>query len=169
MGSRTSVTVRELVICSMLTAILLISKAVLSFLPNIELISFFCILYTLYFGKKALLIIGCFIAVEGLAFGFGMWWFGYLIAWPLLWAISMSLRKIRSVLLWTVVSGAFGLLFGMLCAIPYLFVGGLSAAASYWLAGIPFDLTHCFGNCVVMALLYHPMRRLFDRCFPAHA
>ena len=56
------------------------------------------------------------------------------------------------------ISGIFGLLFGFLCAIPYLFVSGLAGAFAYWIAGIPFDLIHGIGNFVIMLVLYYPIR-----------
>jgi energy-coupling factor transport system substrate-specific component len=40
-----------------------------------------------------------------------------------------------------------------------LFVGGWTAAFSYWVAGIPFDISHCAGNAVSVMVLYHPLRR----------
>jgi energy-coupling factor transport system substrate-specific component len=60
------------------------------------------------------------------------------------------------------VSAVFGLSFGALCAIPYLFTGtdlqsGLSIAFGWWVAGIPWDIAHCVGNFVLMLLLYKPL------------
>ena len=93
----------------------------------------------------------------------GIWWVSYLYIWSILALIVLALRKMDSALLWAVVSGAFGLSFGVLCAIPYLISGGLYAAFSYWSAGIPYDILHCAGNFVLTLALYRPLSHLLKR------
>ena len=61
------------------------------------------------------------------------------------------------------IAGGFGLLYGALCAIPYFFMGGLAAAISYWIYGIPFDLIHGISNVCIMLLLWKPMGKVFAR------
>ena len=58
------------------------------------------------------------------------------------------------------VSGLFGLSFGLLCAIPYIFTSGLYGAFAWWVAGIPWDLVHGISNFVIMLVLYEPMKRV---------
>ena len=63
------------------------------------------------------------------------------------------------------VSGVFGLFFGMLCAIPYFFIGlagggmanGFRHMFAWWVAGIPFDLIHGASNFALMLVLYRPV------------
>lgn len=57
------------------------------------------------------------------------------------------------------VAGLFGLCFGALCSIPYIFIGGWAMAFSYWISGLPFDLVHCAGNFVLTLVLYKPLHR----------
>ena len=140
----------RLVIMAALSAILLIGQLGMAFLPNIEVVSTLIILYT-------------FVLLEGVVFGFGIWWVSYLYIWSILALIVLALRKMDSALLWAVVSGAFGLSFGVLCAIPYLISGGLYAAFSYWSAGIPYDILHCAGNFVLTLALYRPLSHLLKR------
>ena len=87
----------------------------------------------------------------------------YLYAWPMLALVTWFVRKKDSVMLYSVISGLFGLFFGALCSIPYLFIGGPSMMFSWWIAGIPFDLIHGASNFVIMLLLYKPTRRVMDR------
>ena len=68
-------------------------KYALSFLPNIELTTFWIIVFTLYFGRKILFVIPAFILLEGSIYGFGLWWFMYLYAWPLLVLLTWIFRK----------------------------------------------------------------------------
>ena len=50
-------TVKELVLIALLSALLLVFQVGLSFLPNIEVVSLLVILYTLFFKNKTLYII----------------------------------------------------------------------------------------------------------------
>ncbi len=87
----------------------------------------------------------------------------YLYIWSILALIVLALQKLDNAVLWAVVSGAFGLLFGALCAIPYLISGGIGAAFAYWSAGIPYDILHCGGNFALTLILYKPLTRLIRK------
>lgn len=150
----------QLVTMGALSGILLAGQLGLAFLPNIEVVSTLIILYTLTYKKRVFPVILTFVLLEGIVFGFGIWWISYLYVWNILALITLALQKMDSALLWAVVSGAFGLLFGALCAIPYLITGGPGAALAYWSAGIPYDILHCGGNFVLTLVLYRPMLRL---------
>ena len=63
--------VRDLVIQALLGAILFAVQVALSPLPNIELVSILCLVYTLTFGVRALGAIYVFVLLEGLLYGFG--------------------------------------------------------------------------------------------------
>ena len=147
----------------MAVAVIEACKLVMQGLPNIEVTSFFVMLFTLVLGRKMLLVVPAFTLIEGCIYGFGIWWVMYLYAWPLLAFITWTLRKKDSVVLYSLVSGIFGLCFGALCSIPYLFIGGPAMMFNWWIAGIPFDLIHGASNFVVMLLLYKPVRRVMDR------
>ena len=118
------------------------------------------IITTLCFSWRALFSVALFVLLEGLIYGFGIWWISYLYAWPLLVPIVIFFRKSDSALFWAVIAGAHGLFFGAMTAIPYLFIGGREAAVSYWISGIPFDLLHCAGNFVVTLILLNPLLKL---------
>ena len=49
-----------------------------------------------------------------------------------------------------------------MCAIPYLFVGGIRTAFAWWVAGIPFDIIHGISNFILMLILYKPLRKVLD-------
>lgn len=161
---KTLTQVQGLVIMAFCSAILVIAQVGLAVIPNVELVSLLCIIYTLYFRKKAIVIIYVFVAVEGIIFGFGLWWFSYLYVWTILWAITMIVSKwTKSFVAWAIISGFFGLFFGMLTAIPYLFMGGIAMAFTYWVNGIAFDIAHCVGNVVTAVLLFKPLCFVFTR------
>ena len=167
MAARSGPTIREIAVMGLCAAILIavqVAKAVLlPFLPNIELVSPLIIVYTLAFRRRVFYVIYTFVLVEGLIWGFNIWWIPYLYVWTLLALAALLLRSMKHPLGWAILAGAFGLLFGALCAIPEIFVGGLAFALSWWVNGIPFDLVHGVGNFVLCFLLIRPLTRLFDR------
>lgn len=147
---------RELVLYAILGAVMYGGKMALSFLPNIEPVSLLVIVYTLAFGRKALWPIYVYIALELVTWGISAWSVNYLYVWLILFLLTRTLRHMESPLSWAVLSGSFGLCFGLLCAPVYGFIGGWGYAVSWWLSGIPYDLLHCVGNFAITLLLYKP-------------
>ncbi len=162
-NSPMKVTVKDITLIGLMIAIIEVSKVLMMNLPNIELTSFWIIMFTLYFGNKILYVIPAFILIEGAMFGVGMWWIMYLYAWPILALITWIFRKKDSVWIWAAISGIFGLMFGLLCSIPYIVLSGVYGAFASWIAGIPYDITHCVGNFVLMMILYHPIRNVMNK------
>lgn len=150
-------TMKDIALIGVMTATLEVGKTTLAFLPNVEIVSLFIILYTLFFGKKTLYAIVCFVLLEGCLHGFGLWWIMYWYVWPLLSLFTWLLRKYASAFTYALLSGVFGLFFGAFCAIPYLFIGGPKTALSWWVAGIPYDIIHCIGNFVLCLILFQPL------------
>lgn len=155
--------VREIVMIALMVASIEVAKLTLSFLPNIELVSLFIVLFTLFLGPKVYYAIFTFVVIEGLLFGFGIWWFMYLYIWPLLATISLLLQKKESNLFWAITTGTFGLFFGALCSIPYFIIGGPQMALSYFISGIPFDIIHCISNFIITLILFNPLYTMLQR------
>ena len=168
MGREQKLSVKDIAQIGMMIAIIEVCKVAIAGIPNVELTSFWIIMFTLYFGRKIIYVIPAFIMIEGLMYGFGLWWIMYLYAWPILALVTWKLRKMESALSFSILSGIFGLLFGLLCSIPYIFIGsagadlsaGIATAFAWWIAGIPWDLVHGAANFVIMLILYHPMMRV---------
>ena len=156
--------VRKITRIALLSAILYVSKVALEFLPNVELVSLLTVLYTLVFGKEAFLIVTVFNLFELIQWGFGTWWVSYLYVWPLLVLITLLLKKIikEEFLIWSVVSGLFGLIFGSLFAIVYLPVDPAYALA-YWISGLPWDVWHGVCNFVLMLVIGKPLYLLLKK------
>lgn len=95
----------DLTLMGMMVAVMEVSKLALSFLPNIELVSFWIILFTLFFRWRVLFAIPAFVLVEGLLYGINLWWISYLYAWPLLALAAWLFRRQESVLFWSILSG----------------------------------------------------------------
>lgn len=151
---------RDMCFLALMGALMLASQVAMAALPNIHIVALLITITTLCFSWRALFSVALFVLLEGLIYGFGIWWISYLYAWPLLVPIVIFFRKSDSALFWAVIAGAHGLFFGAMTAIPYLFIGGREAAVSYWISGIPFDLLHCAGNFVVTLILLNPLLKL---------
>lgn len=148
--------IKELTVYAVLAVILLLGQVALAPLPNIEIVSLLVIVYSTVYRWKTLIILYVFALLEGVLFGFGIWWISYLYVWTILMTLSILLAPVlkdRS-FLWAGLAGLFGLAFGSLTAIPYLFTGGPSFAIAYIISGLMFDLLHAGGNLVVTFLLY---------------
>ena len=157
--------VKDIVLIALLSALLLISQVALAPIPNVELVSLLLILYTMFFQKKTLYIIYGFVLLEGILYGFGMWWFCYLYVWTILWGITMLFQHEQNALFWALISGFFGLAFGTLCSVPYFLTGGIEMGLSWIVSGLPFDITHGIGNFVVTLLLFRPLHYIFTRVY----
>lgn len=148
---------------ALLGALMFVSQVVMAALPNVHIVAVLVIVTALCFRWRALYAVAIFVLLEGLVYGFGLWWISYLYTWPLLAAVTVLLGQSGSALFWSFIAGIFGLCFGALCAIPYLLAGGWAAAVSYWLAGIPFDLIHCASNFLMTLILFKPLSLVTHR------
>ena len=151
-----------MVLCGLLAAILFVLQVVFGFLPNVEPVTILIIIFTLVLGRKTLVIIYTFALLEGIFYGFGIWWIMYLYVWTILYFIVRLMRKNESVVIWAVVGGGFGLAFGALCAIPYA-VAGEIGGISWWTAGILFDIFHGVGNFFIILILFKPVYNIVSR------
>lgn len=165
-----SLYVRDVTQIGLMVALIEVCKLTLAFLPNIELTTFWIIMFTLYFGRKIYFVIPVFIFIEGLIYGFGLWWIMYLFVWPLLAFLTRLLQKHSSVLTWSILAGCFGLAFGLLCAVPYFFLATTGTLAirfqvtfAWWIAGIPWDIVHGISNFILMSQLYRPLKNVIER------
>ena len=118
-----NISVQDLCLTGIMVAIIEVCKVALTFLPNIELTTFWLILFTIVFGRKSVFTVPVFILIEGCMYGFGNWWIMYLYTWPLLVCVTYLFRKQESVLLWSILSSIFGFLFGLFCSVPYFVMG----------------------------------------------
>ena len=156
---------RELTLFGVLGALTFAAKYVMSALPNIEPVSLMVMLFAVVFGRKCLYPIYLYVMLEFLFYGLNLWSINYLYIWVVLALGAYLLRKMEHPLGWAILSGTFGLLFGALCGIVDVFIGGFGYAVAKWVSGIPFDISHCIGNFVIALLLFKPMRQLMQKLY----
>ena len=154
--------IRQLALFAILGALTFGAKFAMSGLPNIEPVSLMVMLFGAVFGTQAVYPIGVYIAIEFLVYGPGLWNLCYLYIWFVLAATAYLLRKMESALGWAVLSGGFGLAFGLLCAPVDMVAGGAAYAMGKVITGIPFDIAHCVGNFVIALTLFCPLRKRME-------
>lgn len=158
--------IKEMTLIALLSAILTISKEILAFLPNIELVSFLLILFGRHFKlvhSLSIATIFCFLQI--VLYGFGDWSIMYFIMWNGLVMISFYTKNIfKNEHQLSLFSGAYGLVFGLFFAFPYL-IFSFEAALSYWLKGLFFDLIHGVGNYLIMLVLYEKTDKYIGEIF----
>ena len=152
-----AITTRDIALIGIALTIIEVTKFALSFVPGIEVVSLLFIIYTLFFRKKIVYVIPAFCLLEGVLYGFGIWWFMYLYIWAILAVVTYLFRNRTSIWFWSILSGIYGLLFGLLCCPVYLATGGISMAISWWVAGIPTDIIHGISNFIICLMLFKPL------------
>lgn len=141
---------------ALLGSLLYASQVALAAIPNIEIVTLLIVVFTKNLGKDGIYACFVYVCLTALTWGFGIWWLTYLIVWPLFSLIVYKLRKNDSWIIWAIVNAVFGLCFGAIFALPYVFVSP-SYALMYWISGIPFDITHCVGNFFIALILGKPL------------
>lgn len=156
---------RQIALFGMLGALTFGAKVAMSGLPNIEPVSLMVMLFAVVFGWKALYPVYLYVALEILLYGFNWWNINYLYIWTILAVVAILLRKMKNPFLWALVSGVFGLSFGLLCSPVYAVMGSFDYAIRWWIAGIPFDVPHAIGNFVIALVLFAPLRKLLTQLY----
>ena len=156
---------RQIALFGVLGALTFGAKVAMAGLPNIELSSLLVMLFAVVFGWKAIYPVYLYVTMEILLYGIGFWNVNYLYVWGILMAAAVGMRRLKHPIWWALLSGLFGLSFGLLCCPPYAVMGGFSYAIRWWIAGLPFDYIHGAANFVAALVLFVPMRRLLEKLY----
>ena len=156
-------TIREITLFAVLGAMMFALQVVMAPLPNIEPVSLLVMIFAAVFGWKALYPVYVFVVMEILFYGISTWNIYYLYVWAVLAFAAILMRKQTQPLAWALLSAVYGLMFGALCGIVDIFIGGFGYAAAKWVSGIPFDLLHCGGNFVIALIIFRPLRRALEK------
>ena len=85
--------VLRLVLSGLMGALLVVSKQAMSGLPNIEPVTLLVILFALELPRETPGAVTVFILLQGVLYGFGLWWAMYLYVWYLLALLAWLLRR----------------------------------------------------------------------------
>jgi len=163
------ISIKEMVIFSMLGALMYSTKVIMEFLPNIHLLGMLTMVFTLTYRKKALYPIYVYVLINGIFVGFATWWIPYLYLWTVLWGVTMLLpknmpKKIQPIV-YMLVCASHGFLFGTLYAPAQAILFGLNfkGMIAWIIAGLFWDMVHGISNFFVGILivpLVHLLRKL---------
>jgi hypothetical protein len=137
-------------------------KLVLSFLPNIEIVTILCALFGYVFGWLGVIAAVVFVCVEPLIYGFGGWIITYIIYWPLVAFIFMLLNRLGIKNRWLLTAVAVGLtlFFGILSSVvDTAFLLGVNKfyfknLIIYYLRGLIFYIVQIVCNATLFPLLF---------------
>ena len=162
------ISVREMVIFSMLGALMYVSKMLMEFAPNVHLLGVFTVTFTTVYRWKALYPIYVFVFLVGLFNGFSILWIPYLYLWAVLWGMTMLLpkkmpNKVRPIV-YMVVCALHGYLYGTLYAPFQAICFGLNfkGMVAWIVAGLPWDCIHGTSN-LIAGILIVPLATLLGK------
>ncbi len=156
-------TLREGVLLALFAALMIVSKEVLAFLPNVEIVTLLIILITHNIGAKSLWSVYVFCIVQTLLYPPGTWVISYFYVWAILVFAVLALKKYSGTLVYTVLAALFGISFGVLSSVPNFIIGGFGYGVSWIISGLSFDLVHCAGNAVSVFLLFAPLDKVLKK------
>ena len=169
-GKSARLSIREIAELSLFCALMVAGKECLRLIPNVHPVTLLLLLATAVYGAKALYPAFGFALLEIALYGagddaeaLGLRPVMYLYVCPIVVLAALPFRRSESRALWAAIAGLHGLCFGVLCAIPYFFIGGWQMAFSWWVSGIPYDVIHCVSNTVLVFVLFPPLRRALER------
>ncbi len=161
--------VLEMTVYAMLGGMMYASKLIMEVLPSIHLLGLFVVVLTVVYRRRALYPIYVFVFLQGLFWGFAVWWIPYLYIWTVLWALIMLLpRRIPrrlAIPVYATVAALHGLAFSVLYApVQALAYGYDLPMTLVWIAqGLPFDITQAINNFCFVAFLSQPLITLLTR------
>ena len=146
-------------------------KLILTFLPNVEVVTLLTALYGYAFGVWGVISAVVFVCIEPLIYGFGSWVISYFIYWPLVALVFMLLARLRARSRWLLTGVALVLtvFFGVLTSLvdTGLFLGYYDRFfyrfSITYMRGISFYMTMLITNAVAFPTLFPPLYRAISR------
>lgn len=163
--------IRSLVLVGILAATISCGKIILSFLPNIEIVTLLCALYGYVFGPLGIAASFLFVCIEPLLHGFDLWVISYFLYWPCVAAVFWLLGRLRiqNRVVLTAAALLLTLWFGVLSALVDvgLFSGNYNhfwtRFTIHYLRGVGFYATQFICNAVAFPLLFRPVAQRLKR------
>jgi hypothetical protein len=152
----------SLALVGIMAGILECSKLILSFIPNVEVVTILSALFGYVFGWIGVLSTVVFVCIEPLIWGFGTWMISYFIYWPLVSLVFLFLSRLRVKNRWLLTLAALILtaFFGVLTSLVDLglfsgfFDNFIQRFIVYYARGAVFYLIQLICNAVLFPLLF---------------
>lgn len=156
----------RLVVIALLSALLVVVQVALAVVPNVELVSLLILIYALLLPlPTALSIVGIFVTLEFIVWGFGDWVIGYYWIWPI-WVLLVYFTKWFNKddpHRWALLGAFWGILFGVLFSLHHGILYGMTYSYAYWIRGISFDIVHAISNYILILLSYRVIFKVLKR------
>lgn len=153
----------KLTLLALLSALAVVSRYALAFLPNVQPVTSLIIICGLFLGPLAAIIMAILTTfLSNILLGMGIWTIWQVVAWGLIGVISGLLGKSKRRLptLVVVIFAAFsGYFYGLIISLVTYQVAG--KFWPYYLAGLPFDTYHAIGNVAIILIFYPIVSRFF--------
>lgn len=172
--SKSTYLIKKLVLIAVLGASLNVVKFALMYIPNVEAVTLFIVIYTYVFGLTTSIpatLVFC--VIEGFLFGFDpSWLIAYFIHWPFIAVVAAfcKLLKIKFPLLIAVIIGLATALFGFQSTFIYYWTGGAIGKPGwvdrYWMtymAGIWFYVAEVASALVMITFLFKPLVKVLTK------
>lgn len=160
---------RDIAVFSVLSAMMLLSRISMQWLPGVHPLGLLIAVSTLTYGRRALVPLYAYILLDGVFAGFSMWWMPYLYIWLPLWGMFMLLGRLEcspkiKAPLYMLACGLHGLSFGLLYAPAQALMFGFNfrMTMAWVIAGLPFDMVHALSNFAIGSLIL-PLSILLKR------
>ena len=172
--SKSTLLIKRLVLIAVMGASLNVVKFALMYIPNVEAVTLFIVIYTYVFGlSMSLPATLVFCVIEGFLFGFDpSWLIAYFIHWPFIALVSYGckLLKIKNPILIAIIIGCATALFGFQSSFIYFLTGGavgkegwLKRYWIYYMAGIWFYVAEVASALVMVSCLFKPLTKVLTK------
>lgn len=168
-GNTKRIDIREITLIGLLSALCVVSRIMLQFLPNIKPVTSIIILISCWLGWRfgvKLAVISA--SISNLILGMGPWTIFQIFAWAVIALFSGLIGKLsisKSITFMACFSFFSGYIFGLFVSFEKMIYGGFKVYLTYYLAGLYFDTLHAMGNFIFMIVLYHPLKNLLSKHF----
>ncbi|NLY62700.1 MAG: hypothetical protein GX074_02430 [Erysipelothrix sp.] len=155
----------RLIQTAFLSALLIVSKELLSVLPNVEIVTLLIMAYTYVVGVRGSIYIAIiFTLIQAFIYPPHLWILTYFIIWPLLVIISGLLKKVNASNLSLAIAAAiFGLSFGAVDSLVNILIYGPQTFYAMWLRGLPWDIIHAISNYLTVLILFKPIKNSLEK------
>lgn len=156
---------KRIVRIAMLSAILVLGKLALSFIPNVEVVTACTLIFAFVFGGEAIAAAFIFCIADMFLYSFALdVALSYFTYWPLLATAGIVARCMgaKSAYVYAIIGVLGSLAFGVITSLYYALVYRMPVLP-YFLAGIPFYALQMASALAFILVAFSPLTKLLSR------
>lgn len=155
----------RLTLMSMLIALAVVGRISFTFIPNVQPTTVIIIVSSFILSPVEAVIVATLSAVVSNMFlGFGVWTIWQAVTWSVIGLISGLIGKVHHKIplpILAIYGGFCGLLYGFLISLMSSTV--FENFWGYYLAGLPFDISHAVGNTLFLFMFYPVFFKVYKK------